>query len=771
MFHSRWRHWFGGWRRAQAGKRRRKETRRPEPARPRLEQLEDRFTPAAPVVTLTAPLNNSFINNNMPTLTATASETGGSIATLQFQYSTNGTSWTDAGTAETAAPFSYTFPSPLPDGTYDFRAVATDTTGNVSISNSGTYAPPVTLGTFYGSAPASDAGLLEDATGDLFGTTAGGGALGAGTVFEVAAGSGIVTTLASFDGTNGANPYGCVVADASGDLFGTTTNGGASGDGTVFELAAGSGAITTLASFSGTNGASPTGGIVIDGSGNLFGTTQYGGDANGDGTVFELAAGSGAITTLALFNNIDGANPVSELVEDSGGNLFGTASAGGAGYGTVFEVAAGSSAITALASFNSSDGSIPEGRLVEDPAGDLFSTTNGGGASSDGTVFEVAAGSGAITTLASFDGSNDGAYPVAGLAVDSSGNLYGTTNSGGASGYGTVFEVPAGSTSISVLASFTFTNGDGPEGELVVDGSGNLFGTNTNGGAANAGTVFEVAAGSGAITQLAAFSAASGAYPSSSLIQDASGNFYGTTYSGGEFGDGTVFEMAAGSTAITTLASFNGSNGANPGFALVQDSGGNIYGTTVGGGASSDGTVFELAAGSNSITVLASFTGTNGANPYGGMVVDSGGDLFGTTAGGGANSDGTVFEVAAGTGAITDLVAFDGLNGSNPYGGLIEDANGDLFGTTETGAPAYTRVTSPMARSSKWRRHQRRHDPGLVRLLQRRLSGRRPGRGRQRRSLWDHARGRAIQQHQQRLRHRFRGRRRQRGAYHAGHVQ
>ncbi len=250
-----------------------------------------------------------------------------------------------------------------------------------------------------------------------------------------------LTTLASFNGANGAGPWASLVRDPRGNLFGTTQSGGANGDGTVFELAAGSGTITTLASFNGANGAGPSAGVVRDPQGNLFGTTGFGGAKN-DGTVFELAAGSGTITTLASFNGANGAFPQAGLVRDPQGNLFGTTAVGGASnQGTVFELAAGSGTITTLASFNIANGAYPTGGLVRDPRGNLFGTTESGGANGLGTVFELAAGSGTITTLATFDGAN-GAAPLAGLVRDPQGNLFGTTfGGGGASNQGTVFEL------------------------------------------------------------------------------------------------------------------------------------------------------------------------------------------------------------------------------------------------------------------------------------------------------------------------------------------
>jgi uncharacterized repeat protein (TIGR03803 family) len=370
---------------------------------------------------------------------------------------------------------------------------------------------------------------------------------------------------------------------------------------------------------------------------------------------------------------------------DSAGNLYGTTASGGDAYGTVFEVAAGSGTITTLAAFNGTNAANPHGGLVMDSAGNLYGTTASGG-DAYGTVFEVAAGSGTPTTLASFTGSN-GAHPLAGLVMDGSGNLYGTTDIGGALGYGTVFELAHGSSTITILASFNGTDGANPFDGLVLDSSGNLYGTTEAGGASTDGTVFELAKGSGTITTLASFNGTNGSFPYPGLLMDSRGNLYGTTFSGGASNDGTVFELTKGSGTITTLASFSGKNGSNPEAPLIMDGSGNLYGTTEAGGASNAGTVFELAHGASKITTRASFNGKNGSNPVTGLVMNGSGNLYGTTGDGGAFGDGTVFELAKGATKITTLASFNGTNGANPYGGLLLDGSGDLFGTTNSGGP------------------------------------------------------------------------------------
>jgi uncharacterized repeat protein (TIGR03803 family)/VCBS repeat-containing protein len=240
--------------------------------------------------------------------------------------------------------------------------------------------------------------LIADANGDLFGTTEDGGAIGPGTVFALVKSGSTYTlnTLVSFSGASlGGQPTNCLIADAKGDLFGTTQGGGANSLGTVFELVKSGSTYTlnTLVSFNGSNGATPTGPLIVDDNGDLFGATQDGGASN-DGAVFELVKSGSTYTlnTLVSFSGSNGAGPTSGLIADAKGDLFGTTQGGGAyGQGTVFELVKSGSTYTlnTLVSFNGSDGATPIGGLVADANGDLFGTTDWGGANGQGTVFEI----------------------------------------------------------------------------------------------------------------------------------------------------------------------------------------------------------------------------------------------------------------------------------------------------------------------------------------------------------------------------------------------
>jgi uncharacterized repeat protein (TIGR03803 family) len=367
-----------------------------------------------------------------------------------------------------------------------------------------------------------------------------------------------------------------------------------------------------------------------------------------------------------------------------------------------------------LASFNTFrlDGELlqmsPEGSLIADASGDLFGVTAFGGADNDGTVFEIvktASGyASAPTTLVSFDRSDGGADPGAGLIADANGDLFGTTSEGGVDDDGAVFEIVKTSTGYAstptTLVSFNEDNGLFPGGSLIADADGDLFGTTSQGGAnVDDGTVFEIAKTAGGYastpTTLINFNGADGSKPNGSLIADSNGDLFGTTNSGGANNDGTVFEIvktASGHASTpTTLVSFNGDDG-SPNGRLIADANGDLFGTTSKGGASDDGTVFEIAKTASGYasdpTTLVSFNGTNGAFPNGALIADANGDLFGTTFGGSTN-DATAFEIAKTAGGYastpTTLFSLDDVFGFGPEGGLIADANGDLFGTTTSG--------------------------------------------------------------------------------------
>lgn len=338
---------------------------------------------------------------------------------------------------------------------------------------------------------------------------------------------------------------------------------------------------------------------------------------------------------------------------------------------------------TVLYSFSGgSDGGSPAATLL-DQAGILYGTTQAGGASGNGTVFELTP-NGTETVLYSFTGGNDGGTPVANLIRDNSGNLYGTTYFGGTGGAGTIFKLPPNGTE-SVLYSFTGgSDGGYPPAGLTSDKSGALFGTTQGGGSAGNGAVFELAP-DGTEHVLYSFTGGSdGNAPFAGVIEDKARNLYGTTYGGGAAGNGTVFELAPNGTETVLYSFTGGADGGTPVAGVIQDKAGNFYGTTYVGGANNAGTVFRLGRDGHE-TVLYSFTGANdGGSPVAGLVAKAN-DLYGTASAGGAYGFGVVFGIAT-DGTETVLHSFTGgSDGAYPYAGLTLGNADSLYGTTIQG--------------------------------------------------------------------------------------
>ena len=326
-------------------------------------------------------------------------------------------------------------------------------------------------------------GLLSDKTGNFYGTASSGGTTGDGTVFKIAP-DGTETVLYTFaNGSDGATPYSGVISDKAGNLYGTTYEG-AGGYGTVYEIARDGTEIVLYRFTGGSDGGNPESTLVRDKAGNLYGTTTYYGTGCCNGTVFKLAP-DGTETTLYDFTGgNDGGEPAAGVIMDKAGNLYGTTVIGGsANSGVVFKVAPNGTETVLYTFTGGNDGGEPVGALISDKAGNLYGTASGGGTNGNGTVFEVAA-NGTETTLHSFRGGTDGSNPEGALHLDKSGNLFGTTVSGGANGAGTVFEITAAGTE-SILYSFTGgSDGAGPYANLTLY-KGHLYSTTSNGGSNN----------------------------------------------------------------------------------------------------------------------------------------------------------------------------------------------------------------------------------------------------------------------------------------------
>jgi len=362
-----------------------------------------------------------------------------------------------------------------------------------------------------------------------------------------------------------------------------------------------------------------------------------------------------------------------------------------------------------------SDGSGPRGALIFDTNGNIYGTTFGGGTGSCeagcGTVFELTLSNGVWTknTIYNFMGGNDGSFPWSGVTADASGNLYGTTNSGGTccgGGYGTVYELTPSDSGWAETVLYRFLNGSYPYGGVVIDRKGDLYGTTYGGGSHSDGTVFRLdhtknGWAEDVLYNFCSLSGCSdGAAPQDGLTADDHGNLYGTTYAGGAYpnGYGTVFELSrqngAGNWKESVLYAFQSrSDGKNPESGVTFDKQGNLYGTTFEGGASENGTVFELTPSGKTWThtAILQFSGGNdGGVPMSRVTIDGNGDLYGTTYIGGTHERGTVYKLILTNNGWREVVLYDfcsvqGCSDGFEPAGPVTLNSGVVYGTTLDG--------------------------------------------------------------------------------------
>jgi uncharacterized repeat protein (TIGR03803 family) len=401
-------------------------------------------------------------------------------------------------------------------------------------------------------------------------------------------------------------------------------------------------------------------------------------------------------TTLVNFDYSNGGQPyLTSLIQGIDGNLYGTTPVGGANgpYGTIFKITP-QGTLTILHSFNGSDGAFATAELVQATDGTFYGTTETGGAQYSGTVFKITPG-GNLTTLHSFctqPGCSDGYQPDAAVVQGNSGNLYGTTQIGGANGFGEVFRItPKGKlkTLYSFCALPNCADGGYPNTALVRAANGNFYGTNST-------TVFKITP-TGVLTTLHTLSGTDGGGIAVGLVQATDGNFYGTASAGGPNGrnDGTVFKITPRGV-LTTLYSFSGPDGISPESGLVQATDGNLYGTTWLGGANNSGTIFKISL-AGTLTTLYDFCAqpgcSDGARPSGRLFQATNGTLYGATWGGGTHDEGTIFSLAVGLSPFVEMRPTSGK-----VGAVVIILGTNLTGATSVSfngtAAAFTVVSS-----------------------------------------------------------------------------
>lgn len=578
-----------------------------------------------------------------------------------------------------------------PDGT-GFQVVYSFTGSNDgSASNDGTN--PV-------------ANLIQGNDAALYGTTANGGTSGIGTVFKIRPDGTGFQTLYSFTGINdGGNPTTGLIQGADGGLYGTSQRprslGIVQGMGAVFYIKTDGSGFRTVYTFSASDliglfQGGTLGSIVQGKDGALYGTVQYVDTSyRNAGDVFKVNSDGSGFQMLHYFNSSspsDGSGP-NNIIQGQDGAFYGTNAFNGAfGSGTIFKVSSDGSSFQTIYGFGSaSDGANPTSNLLQGKDGALYGTTTGDNTPGNGTVFKVNRDGTGFQVLHRFTGYGDGGRPFAGLIQGQDGALYGTNASGGGIFGGVAFKVNTDGSGFQVLHSFGYT-GYAIDAPLMQGPDGVLYGTGTYGGDYDYGVVFKLNPDGTGFQVLYNFSGGDDqGEPRAALILGPDGALYGTTTGSDSFYDpdpdagyGSVFKVNTDGSGFQTLYTFTkGSDGGYPYAALLLGQDGALYGTTVQGGTTGNGTLFKINSDGSGFQTLYNFTGSDdGGQSRATLIQTTDGKIYGAT-----NIDthgnGTVFQVNAdGTGFQT-LYTFAGSNdGANPYAGLIQSTDGGFYGTT-----------------------------------------------------------------------------------------
>ncbi len=546
-----------------------------------------------------------------------------------------------------------------------------------------TFAKKYDFDNIHGNTPV--ASLIQSSNGKLYGTAAVGGANGKGVLFEYDITANTYTVKFDFDGTNGANPFSTLLDIGGGLLFGTTFSGGANDRGVIFLYEITTNTYTKRYDFVYADGANPNGSLIQASDGYLYGMTKLGG-ANGNGALFQYQVSSNTYIKKYDFVYADGATPFGSLVQASNGILYGLTYEGGAtSNGVLFEYDRTTNTYTKKFDFDGPNGVQPYGSMMQASNGKLYGMTINGG-DGYGVLFEYNPSTSTFMKKLSFNSSPEGGSPYGNLLRASNGNFYGLTYIGGANGVGVLFEYNPSTSAYTVKYDFNTASGGNPGGSLIQATNGNLYGLASSGGANDNGTLFEYNISTNNLTNKFDFNYdVSGAYPQGSLLQASNGKLYGLTKNGGANGPGVLFEYDLSTNTYTDKYDFDGTNGRYPYGALIQASNGKLYGMTSEGGANNYGVIFEYDTPTNTYTKIYNFDDVNGSYPYGSLLQTTNGNLYGLTTYGGANGVGVLFEYNTATNTYSDKYEFNTTNGAYPYGSLMQASNGKLYGMTWNG--------------------------------------------------------------------------------------
>ena len=529
--------------------------------------------------------------------------------------------------------------------------------------------------------------LLKATDGIFYGVTSLGGSYYNGVIFKYNATNDSYTKLYDFQSNEGRYPNSGLVQVDSETLYGLAGSGGENNDGVIFSFNIQTNTYTKLYDFTAADGADPEAALTLGTDGLLYGVTTIGG-VNNEGAIFSFDPSNNTYTKLHDFDGSNGSTPYSALLEYSDGKFYGITYDGGTNdYGVIFSYDPSTATYSMEAKFFGFNGENSYAPLTLGNDGLLYGATLSGGSNDDGTIFSFDPASGNIDKL--YDLARETGSSVRGEIVQGTNNkFYGTMHVGGANGRGVIFSFDAVTKTYENLYDLEASvDGGQPSCGLVFGDNNTLYGTAKYTGGRN-GTLFKYTIAEDQFTKIFDFYDNDGAKPKSSLITASNGLFYGTTSDGGSDDQGTLYSYDTLTNTITTLVDFVGDNGgyvSNNG--LIKHSNGLLYGLTYGGGENRDGVIYSYNIYEDSLTVLHSFESQEGENPIGSLV-EYNGILYGVTIYGGMEDEGTIFSFDPVTNTFTSLYSFDDYqtdDGDTPISGLLLADNGVFYGLTNYG--------------------------------------------------------------------------------------
>jgi uncharacterized repeat protein (TIGR03803 family) len=477
-------------------------------------------------------------------------------------------------------------------------------------------------------------------------------------------------------------------AFAQGKLWGLLPREGSSNAGEIFRMNGDGTSFVVQKEFATNfNGKNPNLTSLTEVAGKFYGVTYAGGKYS-SGTVFEYNPSTGSVVSKYDFNQysssgVTGNHPFGGVTLANNGKLYGTTQNGGTlGYGVIFEFDLATNVFTKRYDFNNTNGGTPYAKLLLGANGKLYGTTQNGGPSAYGVLFEFDPSTNTYTKLHDFTGTATGRYPQGQLVQTANGKLYGATLMGGVSDGGAIFQYDI-STNSTIKVQDLYRN---PH-DLMLASNGKIYGL-TEAGGSSYGTLFEFDPSTNTGVDKVVFSNGTNGYePEGGLTQSSNGKLYGTTTRGGANDAGVLFEYDPTTNAYLKKVDFTISNGKLPQGVLLKASNGMLYGLTMQGGVNNSGVIFEYDAGSNTFTKKIDLSySPDGAYPLSSLTRIPGGKTYGVTSSGGANGLGTLFEYDAVTGNLISLVQFSGTaNGAEANGKVVQGANGNLYGMTYRG--------------------------------------------------------------------------------------